>query len=86
MKNTRHCTNPPSGHLNTPAVPGCSAHERTQAHRISWRKSIAWLTSPAFRIHRYRNIHTRMLRSALCTIDCGEVGQRTEDDGRRTRT
>lgn len=82
MKNTRHRRNPPSGHLNTPAAPGSGAHESAQSQRMSWRNTIAWLTSPAFRLHSYRNVHTRMLRGALCTIDCGEMGQLSEDDNR----
>jgi hypothetical protein len=29
------------------------------------------LTQPAIRLHRYRNVRTRMLQDALCDLDCG---------------
>jgi hypothetical protein len=39
-------------------------------HRLSFKDAIGRLTGPAFRLHRYRNARTRMLRDALCELDC----------------
>ena len=53
------------------AETACCAKTAGQGQRMAWRNAIDWLTSPAFRLHQYRNIHTQMLRGALCTVDCG---------------
>ena len=55
-------------------LPRCGK-QSTSVVGKSWRRSMHWLTSPAFRLHRYRNIHTKMLRGALCAVDCGNTGQ-----------
>ncbi len=47
--------------------------------RNFWRRSMDWLTLPAFRLHQYRNIHTQMLRGALCTVDCGNTRQERKE-------
>jgi hypothetical protein len=74
MKITRHTLN----QLNTMSAPSepsaqivCCAKKTGQGRRMAWRNAIDWLTSPAFRLHQYRNIHTQMLHGALCTVDCG---------------
>ena len=68
--------------LNTMSAPGepsaetaCGAKTSRQGQRMAWRNAIDWLTSPAFRLHQYRNIHTQMLRGALCTVDCSQAQQ-----------
>ena len=38
-------------------------------HQWSWKAAISRLTRPAFRLHQYRNVHTRMLQDALSTRD-----------------
>lgn len=48
---------------------------RTGAQRGSWRRALGLLTGAPFRIHHYRDIHTRMLHDALCDLECGEAGE-----------
>ena len=81
MKITRRPLQPLSGAIDKSADLACNTHKSAQAHRMSWRRTIDWLTSPAFRLHRYRNVHTQMLRGALCTVDCGH----TQYDGEDTK-
>ena len=38
--------------------------------QVSWRDIVRSLGSPATRVHRYRNMHTRLLRETLCVNDC----------------
>ncbi len=38
--------------------------------RISWKEAFGKIASSAFRLHRYRNAHTRLLQDALCELDC----------------
>jgi len=38
--------------------------------RISWREALGEIVFPAFRLHRYRNVHNRLLLDALCELDC----------------
>ena len=38
-------------------------------HRISWKEALGKIASPAFRLHRYRSAHNRLLQSALCDLD-----------------
>lgn len=81
MKIPRQSLQPLSGAINEPADLAYTARKSAQAHRMSWRRTIDWLTSPAFRLHHYRNVHTQMLRGALCTIDCGNTLDDSEDSG-----
>ncbi len=39
-------------------------------NRPSWRRILDGLTGAAGRLHRYRDLHTRMLHDALCERDC----------------
>ncbi len=43
-------------------------------HRLSWQEAIGKITSPAFRLHRYRQVHNRLLLDALCELDCSDAG------------
>ncbi len=38
--------------------------------RISWRDALGMVAGAPFRIHHYRDVHTRMLYKALCDLDC----------------
>ena len=78
MKITRHTLN----QLNSISAPNepsaettCCTKKTGQGQRMAWRNAIDWLTSPAFRLHEYRNINTQMLQGALCTVDCGHAQQ-----------
>ena len=79
MKITRQPLQSISGSINKSAGLDCSVHANTHAERMSWRRAIDWLASPAFRLHHYRNVHTQMLRGALCTVDCGQTQYDPED-------
>ena len=79
MKTTRQSLQPLSGAIDKSADLECGVHKSAQAHRLSWRRAIDWLTSPAFRLHHYRNVHTQMLRGALCNVDCGHTQYDGED-------
>jgi hypothetical protein len=41
------------------------------ASRRGFKFALQRLTQPAVRLHRYRNVRTRMLQDALCDLDCG---------------
>ncbi len=43
-------------------------------HRVSWKEAFSKLASPALRLHRYRIAHKRLLRGALCDLDCADAG------------
>lgn len=38
---------------------------------LFWRQALCGLVSAAFRVHHYRDVHSRMLRDALRERDCG---------------
>ncbi len=40
------------------------------AGRSSWREILVVFGAAATRVHRYRDLHTRMVRDALCAQDC----------------
>ena len=79
MKITTQLPNTPSGRIDSTVDLPRRGKQSTAALRKSWRRSVDWLTSPAFRLHQYRNIHTQMLRGALCTVDCGNTRQKKTD-------
>lgn len=54
------------------AAPDNSA--AAQLHRISWRTALDKIVSPAFRLHRYRNAHNRILEDAFCDLDHRDPG------------
>jgi len=43
-------------------------------HRFSWRRALGNIVSPAFRLHRYRNAHNRILQDAFCDLDSRDSG------------
>ena len=51
------------------------------AIRSSWREILRAFGSAATRVHRYRDLHTRMVRDALCTQDCHYDEDRSCNDG-----
>lgn len=42
-------------------------------HKLAWKRAIRELISPAFRLHRYREAHNRLLQDALTRRDCPPV-------------
>ncbi len=41
--------------------------------RASWKEALSKIMAPAFRLHRYRHAHNRMLQRALCELDCSDT-------------
>ena len=47
-----------------------TADKMASFHRISWKEAFVRIAAPAFRLHRYRTAHNRLLQDALCELDC----------------
>ena len=45
------------------------AELHAQPHRKSWKQALGSVFGAAARLHHYRDVHTLMLRSALCEVD-----------------
>ncbi len=43
-----------------------AADKLARFQRISWKQVFGKIVAPAFRLHRYRNAHDRLLQDALC--------------------
>lgn len=54
-----------------------AAAKLSRFHRISWQEALGKITSPAFRLHRYRSVHNRLLQKALCELDSTDSGDCT---------
>lgn len=54
-----------NGHQRRPHIEG-QLRRRSPA---AWRKVLGDLVSAASRVHHYRDLHTRMVRGAICTRD-----------------
>ena len=70
MNSTRHsdkCGRPATGSY---AEFSHATDKLARFHRISWKKALGEIVSPAFRLHRYRSAHNRLLLDALCELDC----------------
>jgi hypothetical protein len=53
-----------------------AAARLSRFHRVSWKEALGQIVSPAMRLHRYRNIHNRLLQTALCKLDSRDAGDR----------
>ncbi len=51
------------------------ADKLSRFHRISWKEAFGKIAAPAFRLHRYRNTHNRLLQDALRRRDCPDAGE-----------
>ena len=51
-----------------------------RAHRVSWKNALGSVFGAARRLHHYRDVHTRMVRDALCEIECAEESRRCNDE------
>ena len=51
-----------------------AADKLASFQRISWKEAFGKIASPAFRLHRYRNAHNRLLQDALRERDCPDAG------------
>lgn len=50
--------------------------EPERAHRVAWQAALDSIASPAFRLHRYRSVHNRLLQTALEELDGPDPGDR----------
>jgi hypothetical protein len=50
-----------------------AADRLSRFHRVSWKEALGKIASPAFRLHRYRTVHNRLLQNALCELDCTDA-------------
>ncbi len=52
-----------------------AADKLARFQRISWKEAFGKIASPAFRLHRYRIAHNRLLQDALCEqYGCADRG------------
>ncbi len=58
-----------TGHENRAA--GDRPADGHEAPRFDIRAALRGVVMAPVRIHHYRDVHSRMLRDALCTRDCG---------------
>jgi hypothetical protein len=56
-----------------------SGYELLRLDRRRWRETIAFLLSPAARLHNLKDVRTRMWREAICEVDCN-VGFKADTD------
>ena len=60
MKTQRHLES------GTPTDLTAAVDKLARFQRISWKQAFGKIVAPAFRLHRYRNAHDRLLQDALC--------------------
>jgi len=54
--------------------------EVTRTHRTSWKNGLEAVFGAARRLHRYRDVHTAMMRDALCSIECAKRNDCCHDE------
>ena len=47
---------------------------------VSWKKAFDLLVGSASRLHRYRDVHTRTMRVAMCELDCGVMRDECDNE------
>ena len=68
-------------HRLTSAIRLLVASARRRAHPGGFRQWLLGVVHAPVRIHRYRDLHTRMVRDALCMLDCAKPS--TSGEGSR---
>ena len=58
---------------DTPSSSAICAERAAGALTPSLRTRVKDLALAPFRLHRYRDVHSMMLRDALCKLDCKKV-------------
>lgn len=61
------------------ASPGSPGPEQdrefpSRGRRFPWKAALDTIALPAMRLHRYRNVHNRLLQDAWCQLDCHDSG------------
>lgn len=57
-----------------------SAAALAHTHHVTWKNALGSVFGAASRVHHYRDLHTRMLRDALCEMDCGATRTGCNDE------
>ena len=47
----------------------------SRGQKIPWKAALDTIALPAMRLHRYRNVHNRLLQDAWCRLDCRDSGE-----------
>jgi hypothetical protein len=47
-----------------------AAQRLARFERISWRQALGLVAGAPFRLHRYRDVHSQMLRDLFSQLDC----------------
>ena len=68
MKHPGHCDLCNSSDSGRAAELVHAAAKLANFQRISWKQAFGKIVAPAFRLHRYRNAHDRLLQDALCEL------------------
>ncbi len=66
MDKQRHCDLCAQSDSGNAAELNQAAAKLANFQRISWKQAFGRIVAPAFRLHRYRNAHDRLLQDALC--------------------
>ncbi len=66
MDKQRHCDLCDQSDSGSAAELNQAADKLARFHRVSWKEAFGKIVAPAFRLHRYRNAHDRLLQDALC--------------------
>ncbi len=66
MDKQRHCDLCAQSDSGNAAELNQAAAKLARFQRISWKQAFGKIVAPAFRLHRYRNAHDRLLQDALC--------------------
>ena len=54
--------------------------EHKHVPAVSWKHALGSVLGAALRVHHYRDIHTRMMRDAMCVVDCGGQESGCDDE------
>jgi len=57
-----------------------SKNAAAPAGRRLWRSALDAVFGPAQRLHHYRDVHTRMIREALCQLECRQSRSSCADE------
>ncbi len=68
MDKQRHCELCAQSDSGNAAELNRAADKLAMFQRISWKQAFGKIVAPAFRLHRYRNAHDRLLQEALCEL------------------
>ncbi len=74
MDKQRHCDLCDQSDSGSAAELNQAADKLARFHRVSWKEAFGKIVAPAFRLHRYRNAHDRLLQHALSELDCSDAG------------